>query len=80
MNIFRVDLPSGSITQLTDEKGHVREFVLSPNDEKIIYWGVSTKGKRSVNALHLADLSERTVYAISDEWVYGSEIGLSSDG
>lgn len=80
MNIFRADLPSGSITQLTDERGHVRDFVLSPDDEEIIYWGVSTKGKRSVKALDLADLSERTVYEVSDEWVYGSEIGLSSDG
>jgi oligogalacturonide lyase len=80
MNIFRVGLPSGAITQLTDEKGHVRDFVLSPNDEDVIYWGVSTKGKRSVKALHLADYSERTIYEVSDEWVYGSEIGLSSDG
>jgi oligogalacturonide lyase len=80
MNIFRVDLPSGTITQLTDEKWHVRDFVLSPNDEEVIYWGVSTRGKRSVKALHLADLSERTIYEVADEWVYGSEIGLSSDG
>jgi hypothetical protein len=62
LNVFRVDLPSGTITQLTDEKWHVRDFVLSPNDEEVIYWGVSRRGKRSVKALHLDDLSERTIY------------------
>jgi oligogalacturonide lyase len=79
MNIFRVDLPSGSITQLTDEKWHVRDFVLCPDDEQVIYWGISEEGRRSVKALRLADLSERVIYEVPEGWSFGSQIGLSSD-
>ena len=72
---FRMNLKSGETQQLTDRKGvDPASLVLLPDGRSFCYFA-----ERTLYLVSLANLKERPVYTIAEEWEPGTGWNVSSD-
>ncbi len=73
---FRMNLKSGDTQQLTDRKGvDGRSLTLLPDSRSFCYFA-----ERILYLVSLANLKERAVYTIPDDWEAGPGWNASADG
>lgn len=73
---FRIDLPSGRLTQLTQGAGVATYSIAIAPDERSIFFLQNGDLKQ----LMLRTLREREIYRVEDGWWSTGEMGLSVDG
>jgi oligogalacturonide lyase len=74
--VFRIDLPSGKLTQLTQGSGVATHSTALAPDERSIFFLEGAALKQLV----LRSLREREIYRVEDGWLATGDMSLSIDG